>query len=126
METFKLILSLIPPLVGALAALFGLLKAAKAKREAKNSANETAIANAELQMEQAAKRFISEAENTYSAFDNLLKQQGKSAGALKKETVIAKLRTYAIENGITINVEAWSNKIDELVKFTKEVNVKKS
>lgn len=122
METLKLILNFIPLVLGALSAIVAFFAAWKAKRNAKN---ETERAQAELEMEQAAKSFIAEAENLYSAYDAIAKQNGGSAGALKKETVLAKLRTYAIEKGLTLDVVAWSDKIDELVKFTKEVNAKK-
>lgn len=122
-------------LISAIPAVIAWVKAAKAKKQAKahaeNATTEAEQAKAEaeyaaavLDMEQAAKSFIAEAELTYKSFDELLKAKGQSAGALKKETVLAKLRTYAIEKGITIDAEQWSAKIDELVKFTKQVNAK--
>lgn len=122
-------------LLSAVPAVIAWFKAAKAKKQAKAHAEtatteadrakaEAAVAAAELEMEQAAKTFIAEAELTYKSFDELLKARGQSAGALKKETVLAKLRTYAIEKGITIDVDKWSEKIDEIVKFTKQVNAK--
>lgn len=135
METFKLILTYVPIVLSAGAAIWSFVTAAKAKRKAKAQAEEAkteaekaqaeaAIKAAELAMEQAAKTFISDAEITYKTVDELLKARGQSAGTLKKETVLAKLRTYAIENGITLDVETWSKKIDDLVTFTKEVNAK--
>jgi flagellar basal body-associated protein FliL len=122
-------------LITAVPAVIAFVKAAKAKKQAKEHAEnatteaerakaEAAYSAAELEMEQAAKSFIAEAEITYKSFDDLLKAKGQSAGAIKKETVLAKLRNYAIEKGITIDSEKWSERIDELVAFTKKVNSK--
>lgn len=136
MEIFMEILRFIPLLLGAVSAVIAFISAGKARKKAKAAEEaakteaekakaEAERAAAELEMEQAAKAFIAQADSMYSAVDAFLKQKGDSAGALKKETVLAKLRTYAIEKGISIDVGAWADKIDDLVKFTKEVNAKK-
>jgi flagellar biosynthesis component FlhA len=136
MEILETILKFIPLVLGAILAVVSFISAWKAKKKAKEAEAQAKTeeekakaeadrAAAELAMEQAAKEFISQAETMYNSVDAILKAKGESAGALKKETVLAKLRTYAIENGITIDVVAWSDKIDELVKFTKSVNAKK-
>ncbi len=136
MEIIMEILKFIPLLLGAIAAVSSFIAAWKAKKKAKEAEAaakdeaekaqaEAERAAAELALEQAAKSFISQAEEMYKSVDDILKSRGESAGALKKETVLAKLRTYAIENGITLDVVAWTDKIDELVKFTKAVNAKK-
>jgi uncharacterized membrane protein YqiK len=135
METLKLILSLIPIILAAISASYAFItawktkvKAKKAEAEAKTEAEraqaEAERAAAELDMEQAAKTFIAEAETLYKAYDDILKQRGQSAGALKKETVLAKLRTYAIEKGVSLDANEWSERVDKLVKFTKAVNSK--
>lgn len=135
MEILKLILSFIPLILGAITAVVTFILSFKARKKAKEAAElaeteaekakaEAEIKAAELAMEQAAKSFISDAEITYKSVDDILKARGQSAGSLKKETVLAKLRTYAIEKGYTIDINVWSDKIDELVKFTKEVNAK--
>lgn len=135
MEIVTKILTLIPVILAAISAGASYVVAFKAKRKAKAEAAAAATeaakaqaeaeqAAAELAMEKAAKEFIIEAETLYKAYDDILKARGASAGPMKKETVLAKLRTYAIEQGIAIDVEAWSAKIDTLVKFTKSVNVK--
>lgn len=122
-------------LITAIPAVIAWIKAAKAKKQAKADAENAtteaeiakanaAYAEAELQLEQAAKTFIAEAEITYKSLDDILKPRGQSAGAVKKETVLSKLRAFAIENGFTIDVDVWSAKIDEIVKFTKKVNSK--
>lgn len=135
METVKIILSFIPIVLAAISAIYAFFSAwkskakareaaASAKTEAERAQAEAAQAAAELEMEQAAKVFIAEAETLYKAYDEILKVRGGSAGAMKKETVLAKLRTYAIEKGIALDVNEWSEKIDSLVKFTKSVNTK--
>lgn len=135
METLKLILSYVPLVLSATLALISFVYALKAKRTAKahlesattveeQAKAEADLAAAELALEAAAKSFIADAEVMYKSFDEVLKTKGQSAGSLKKETVLSKLRTYAIEKGITLDVEAWSAKIDDLVKFTKQVNAK--
>lgn len=135
MELLKLILSLIPLILSAVAAVFAFVvavrskikanqAAAEAKTEADKAQAEAEKAAADLEMEEAAMRFISEAETLYKTYDAIMKQNGASAGPLKKETVLAKMRTYAIEKGFSLDVSEWSEKIDELVSFTKSVNSK--
>lgn len=43
-------------------------------------------------------------------------------GLEKKEFVMTQATKFAVENGIKFNAEDISNKIEELVKLTKEVN----
>lgn len=135
METLRTILSFIPIVLAAISAVYAFVTAwkskvkakkaaAEAKTEAEKAQAEAEHAAAELEMEQAAKLFIAEAETLYKAYDEILKQRGQSAGAMKKETVLAKLRTFAIEKGVSLDVTEWSAKIDDLVKFTKSVNHK--
>lgn len=136
MATFVQIITIIPPTVAAIGSIIAAIASWNAKRKAKKEAEvakteaekakaEADIAAANLELEQAAKEFIAQAEKMYSSVDAILKAKGESAGALKKETVLAKLRTYAIEKGFNLDVVEWTDKIDELVKFTKSVNAKK-
>lgn len=108
-------------LTGAIPAIIGFVKAAKNKKAAKN-AEEKALA--EKDMITQANGFISNAETFYKSLDTLLKKQGESAGPYKKESVMNQLQAYASEKGITFDKEYWSEKVDSLVKFTKEVNAK--
>lgn len=135
MEMLKTVLAFIPVVLSATLAIISFVYAIKARRAAKKhladatTAEEQAqadadLAAAELALETAAKSFIADAEVMYKSFDDVLKAKGQSAGTIKKETVLSKLRTYAIEKGITLDVDAWSAKIDELVAFTKKVNSK--
>lgn len=79
-------------------------------------------ANADLVA--TAKQFIASAEITFDGFDRMMKSQNSSAGAMKKDTVFSKLQAYALQNGYEFDTTEWSEKIDELVKFTKDVNHK--
>lgn len=135
MEIAKSIISFIPLVLAAISALYAFFTAWRSKAKAKDAAAAAQteaeqakaaaeLAAAELAMEQAAKAFIVEAESLYKGYDDILKARNSSAGAMKKETVLSKLRTYAIEKGYTLDVEEWSKKIDSLVKFTKSVNAK--
>lgn len=48
------------------------------------------------------------------------------SGAEKKEYVLTRINQLAIENGINFDVKAISDKIEELIKLSKEVNYKKT
>lgn len=69
-----------------------------------------------------AQSFIAAAEESFKGFDAVMKQQGSTAGAMKKDTVFNKLQAYALSQGYEFDAEFWSTKIDEIVKFTREVN----
>ena len=73
-----------------------------------------------------AQNFVETAEKTFAGFDITMKAQGSSAGAMKKDTVFNKLQAYALQNGYEFDAEYWDAKIDEIVAFTREVNVKKT
>lgn len=92
--------------------------AEKAKLEAANSA-------ATIDMLNVCNELITTAETLYADVSSLLKKEGKSAGAVKKDSVMSKLQAYAIEHGYTFDAEYWSKKIDEIVDMTKKVNIDK-
>lgn len=92
--------------------------AEKAKLEAANSA-------ATIDMLNVCNELITTAETLYADVSSLLKKEGKSAGAVKKDSVMSKLQAYAIEHGYTFNAEYWNKKIDEIVDMTKKVNIDK-
>jgi hypothetical protein len=96
-------------------------KSVKAFKDAKTDV-EREKANAELL--DMAKHFVNTAEVAFEGFDKLMKAQNGSAGAMKKDTVLSKLQVYALQNGYEFDAVYWSEKIDELVKFTKDVNGK--
>lgn len=92
--------------------------AEKAKLEAANSA-------ATIDMLNVCNELITTAETLYADVSSLLKKEGKSAGAVKKDSVMSKLQAYAIEHGYTFDAEYWNKKIDEIVDMTKKVNIDK-
>ena len=100
-----------------------LVKAFKKRKAAVTEADKEK-ANADLLA--TAKSFISAAEIAFDGFDKMMKAQGSSAAAMKKDNVFTKLQSYALQNGYEFNADEWSDKIDELVKFTKSVNANKS
>lgn len=108
-------------LVGAIPAIIGFIKAAKNKKKA-TTAEEKEAANKDMLNQ--ANNLIVAAEDFYKSLDAVLKSNGQSAGAYKKESVMNKLQAYATEKGYVFNAEYWSAKIDEIVKLTKEVNAK--
>ena len=123
MEAMHIIISVAATLVTTLIpsgiALWRSIKACKAAK------GEAAKEKAEADLLATAKGFIAAAEVAFEGFDKTMKSQGSSAGAMKKDTVFNKLQAYALQNGYAFDVDAWSAKIDELVAYTKSVNIKK-
>jgi hypothetical protein len=72
-----------------------------------------------------AQSLIQAAEVAFDGFDKFMKAQNSSAGTMKKDNVVSKLQAYALSNGYAYDSEFWSSKIDEIVKFTREVNANK-
>lgn len=99
-----------------------LAKTIKAKKEAKTEAEKEA---AKTEMLNAVNGFISSAEELYKNIELIVKQNGGSCGAIKKENVLTKLQAFAIEKGYAFDAAFWSTKIDEIVAMTKAVNAKK-
>lgn len=96
-------------------------------RKAKNNAiNEAEKQKAQIEMLNQANSFIQIAEDTFNAFDRVMKaQHSGTAGALKKGSVMTNLQAFALSKGYEFDSEFWSNKVDEIVAFTKSVNAKK-
>lgn len=93
-------------------------EAEKAKLKAANS-------EATTDMLQVCNSLIADTEMLYADVANLLKREGKSAGIVKKDSVMSKLQAYALEHGYTFDAEYWNKKIDEIVELTRKVNVSK-
>ena len=102
--------------------LFALRKQVKARR---NSTTTAERAEADLAIKNHMITLIGQAEDLYSVVDTALKAMGGSAGSVKKETVMARLQQYALDNGFFFDKEKWSAEIDETVAVTKIVNCKK-
>lgn len=121
METIKLVITVVFIIITHIPSAIALWKKAKACRTAETKADREA-ANADLL--ETAKGFISAAEVAFEGFDKMMKAQGSSAGAMKKDTVFTKIQAYALQNGYDFDADLWSAKIDDLVAYTKSVNAK--
>lgn len=102
-----------------------LIKFINAYKESKAATTAADKEKAYNDMLATAQSFIVSVEAAYKGFDAVMKSQGSSAGSMKKETVETKLQAYALSKGYEFDAEYWSKKIDELVKFTKEVNARR-
>lgn len=108
--------------------VIALVKSIKKYKTAKTIAEQEAAIN---DMKSAAQDFISTAEGLYEGYTKALIGTGAvvttsvKSGALKKDSVMAKLSQYALEKGYVFDSEYWSAVIDQLVELTKNVNAKK-
>ena len=92
-------------------------EAEKAKLEAEN-------AQATIDLTNVLGEFIANAEALYADVATQLKVQGKTAGAVKKDSVMSKLQAYALSKNYEFDETYWSAKVDETIALTKEVNAK--
>lgn len=108
--------------------VIALVKSIKKYKTAKTIAEQEAALN---DMTSAAQGFIADAEKLYEDYTKQLVGTGVAvttsvkSGALKKDSVMAKLSQYALEKGYVFDSEYWSGAIDKLVELTKNVNAKK-
>lgn len=96
-----------------------LASAIKKRKLAQTEAEQQAAANDMLNV---LDEFIVSAENLYKGVNDILKQRGESAGAVKKDSVLTKLQAYALQHGYDFDVTYWSGVIDERVEVTRQVN----
>lgn len=129
----KIIYAVVGALVSGIPLLLSLIAAIKRFHKAKTDALEATdeagklqadaeAAEAKLDLIDYAKQLITTAEETFDSVNKIMKQRGESAGPIKKEVVMAKLQSYATENGYDFDEEEWSNNVDDIVKLTREVN----
>lgn len=120
-------------IVAAIPLVIALIKAIKKKintckqlAEAENDAEKAKLeaesAQATVDMTNAAVGLIESAENLYEDVAAELKSKGKSAGAVKKDSVMSKLQAYALTKGYSFDEQYWSENVDRLVTMTKNVN----
>lgn len=93
--------------------------------EAEKAKLKAADSEATTDMLQVCNSLIANAETLYGDVANLLKREGKSAGIVKKDSVMSKLQAYALEHGYTFDADYWDKKVDEIVELTRKVNVSK-
>lgn len=122
------LLAAIPLVASMIAAIKAKCKAKKALAEATTEAEkaeaeaQNAAATAELR--EYANKLIEEAEKLYKDVDAKLKAEGKTAGLVKKDSVMSKLQLHALTLNTAFDAEAWSKYIDDVVAMTKVVNAK--
>ena len=91
----------------------------KARKVAKTAEEKSAL---DKQMEAKALELIGEAEVKFKKLNDLLKLQGDTAGPLKHENVINKLQEYATSISANFDLTYWTERVKELVAFTRGVN----
>ena len=119
---------LVPSVIALVKYVKACKKAKEAAQEAKNE-EERQRAEAEKQaalneLKELAHGFVADAESLYKDIDATLKAQGKTCGAIKKDSVMTKIQDACITKGIAFDKEFWSAAVDELVALTRKVNAK--
>lgn len=71
-----------------------------------------------------ARNFVVEAENLYKDIDAIVKQNGKTCGAVKKDSVMTKIQDACLTKSVDFDKEFWSQEVDDLVAATRSVNAK--
>lgn len=122
-EIFKIILFALSFIITtAIPFCIKLASTLKAKKNATTEAQKQAAHN---DMLATVNGFIADAEAAFKGIDAIMRtQQNTTAGAMKKKNVMTDLQAYALAHGYEFDAEYWSNKIDEIVAFTKKVNAK--
>ena len=93
--------------------------------EAEKAKLKAADSEATADLLQVCNSLIIEAETLYADVANLRKREGKSAGIVKKDSVMSDLQAYALEHGYIFDAEYWDKKVDEIVELTRKVNASK-
>ena len=109
-------------IVGTAVPFLVAVKKAHKKRNHAQTEAEKAMANTELM--NLAKGLIADVEREFKDYNAFLKSRGASAGSVKKNSVMTDLKAYAIEKGYDFDETEWSDAIDNLVAFTRNVNAK--
>lgn len=119
---FKIIVSVCGVLFTSIIPL--IITLVNAIRKRKDAKTEAEKAEAEADLLNTAILLIDGAEELYKNIDMELKRQGKSAGNVKKDNVMTKLKSYALDKNYPFDMDKWSEVVDNIVKFTKNVNGK--
>lgn len=82
------------------------------------------VAEATAELKEYANKFIAEVESLYKDVDSELKAKNKSAGSVKKDSVMSKLQMQALALNIAFDFDTWSKYVDDVVAMTKIVNAK--
>ncbi|MGN0805359.1 MAG: hypothetical protein ACI4MS_08255 [Candidatus Coproplasma sp.] len=91
----------------------------KALKNAKDEAERQEIINSILD---ETKNFVVSAEDMYRSVNDILKVQGVSVGALKKDKVMTSIQQLCIAKGLEYDADFWSEEVEKIVAMTKKVN----
>lgn len=106
--------TLIPSIVGY----------AQARKKAKNARTEAEKQTALNDLKSLAQGFVVDAESLYKDIDAIVKEKGKTCGAVKKDSVMTKIQDACLTKGVVFDKEFWSKEVDDLVEVTRQVNAK--
>lgn len=114
---------IIPSVIAIIGLVIGLVKSIKKYKKAKTEADKAAAKN---EIADAAKSIVAEVEGIFNGSTSTLKTLGVNTGALKKDSAMAKLQSFAIARSYAFDSDYWSQYIDNLVGLTKSVNTNKA
>ena len=122
----KDILTLISTLLGfvttiLIPTIIVMINRIKAVKAAKTEAERQAAIS---DIKTLAQDFIMEAETLYKDIDSIVKKDGKTCGAVKKDSVMIKIQDACLGKGIDFDKEFWSAFVDKQVTLTRQVNAK--
>lgn len=100
-------------------------KLAEAVSEKEKAEAEAAKERADAELYKYAEQLIVGEEIALNGLDKLMKMQSDTAGSMKKDLAFIKLQAYALQKNFEFDIEKWSQTLDDLVAFTKNVNVKR-
>lgn len=126
MEQLEKIITIVSSLAGFLLTcliptVIVMINRIKAVRKAKTEAERQEALN---DLKALAQDFVVDAESLYKDIDAIVKQNGKSCGAVKKDSVMTKIQDACLTKGVAFDKEYWSKVIDDLVAVTRQVNAK--
>lgn len=126
MEQLEKIITIVSTLAGFLLTcliptVIVMINRIKAVRKAKTEAERQEALN---DLKALAQGFVVDAESLYKDIDAIVKQNGKSCGAVKKDSVMTKIQDACLTKGVAFDKEYWSKVVDDLVTVTRQVNVK--
>ena len=115
----------IPCVIAIIGLVVGLITAVKKYKNAKTTAEKTAAIN---DIASAANDIVAEVENLFKGSSTKLKADGINTSAIKKDSAMAKLQSYAISKGYSdiFDPEYWSKAVDNIVALTRNVNARPS
>lgn len=93
----------------------------KAVKNAKTEAEKQAAIN---DIKTLAQGFVIDAESLYKDIDAIVKQNGKTCGAVKKDSVMTKIQDACLTKGVEFDKDYWGDIVDNLVTLTRQVNAK--